>query len=243
MRYGVLSDIHGNLEALRAVLRELSGVDAYLCLGDLVGYGPNPNECVETVRALGSVHCVVGNHDLAAIGKYATDWFNFYAREAIMWTQEELSEPNRAFLASLPTKTTVPGAVVVHGSLPDPMEYLVGEAEARSTFEAMTEPLCLVGHTHVAEYYWRENYSGEIGHALLTKGGRIELQLGRRYIVNPGGVGQPRDGNPRASYAVWDTSQEVVEVRRVNYPLNLTQRRMKQLGLPSALAERLGVGK
>jgi len=243
MRYGIISDIHGNLEALRATLRELAGVEAYLCLGDIVGYGPNPNECVEAVRALPGLSCVVGNHDLAAIGKYSTELFNFYAREAIMWTEEALSEANKLFLASLPTKSTAPGVILTHGSLPDPMEYLVSEAEARGTFEVMSEPLCLVGHTHVAEYYALENYSGRIVHELLPKGGRLEMELGWRYIVNPGGVGQPRDGNPRASYGRYDTQSRLVEIRRVVYPLGVTQRKMREAGLPNMLATRLASGR
>lgn len=243
MRYGIISDIHGNLEALRACLRELGGVDAMLCLGDIVGYGPNPNECVEAIRALPNLHCVVGNHDLAAIGKYETDWFNFYAREAIMWTQEELGDANAHFLASLPAKVTLPGVILAHGSLPDPMEYLMSETEARGTFEAMSERLCLVGHTHVAECYWQETHSGAIGHESLVEGGTVELMLGRRYIVNPGGVGQPRDGNPHASCGLYDVEADTVEVRRVAYPLGMTQRKMKQAGLPAMLASRLAAGR
>jgi len=243
MRYGIISDIHGNLEALRATLRELTEVDVILCLGDIVGYGPNPNECVEAIRSLPRLHCVVGNHDLAAIGKYETDWFNFYAREAIMWTQEELSEANRLFLASLPAKATVPGVILVHGSLPDPMEYLLSETEARGTFEAMTDRLCLVGHTHVAEYYWRDNHTGKIGHQALPKGGRMELELGRRYIVNSGGVGQPRDGNPQAAFALYEVDQEYVQLRRVAYPVATTQRKMREAGLPPMLASRLAAGR
>jgi len=243
MRYLILADVHANLEALEAVLAHARRVDAALCLGDLVGYGPDPNACVERIRALPKLTCVAGNHDLAAVGAYDISWFNSYAREAVLWTQKQLTAENRDFLAKLPLLQTVEGCTLVHGSLPEPMEYLLSAWEARATFQEMTTPLCLVGHTHVAEFYFQGDDAIMPQQRSLLHGGKIELEAGIRCIVNPGSIGQPRDGNPMAAYAVYDSKRRTVAVRRVPYSIPAVQEKMRAANLPAMLSERLAYGR
>ena len=243
MRFGIISDIHANLEALESVLTELKGVDAYLCLGDIVGYGPNPNECVERIAALPNLSCVIGNHDQAALQEYDLEWFNAYARDAIVWTQQQLTPESKRFLRKLKPHLQVEELTLVHGSLPDPMEYITSAWEARFTFELMQTPLCMVGHTHVAEYYRLEAGRIQPEQVSLLNGGEIALEEGSRYIVNIGGVGQPRDGNPRAGFGIYDREQHRITVRRVEYPIEATQSKMEDAGLPQLLIQRLAVGR
>lgn len=243
MVYGLISDVHGNLEALHSVLAALSRVERLLCLGDIVGYGPNPGECLDALRERPDFTCVAGNHDLAAAGRYDLDLFNPAARAAILWTQEALSAGQRSYLASLPMTAQASGALLVHGSLPEPMEYITGCREARRCFEATDAALCLVGHTHVAEHYRLRPGTRFCEQVSLWSGGLISLQEGLRQIVNVGAVGQPRDGNPQASFGVWDTEAGAIEVRRVAYDVEAVQAKMRQAGLPRALAERLAWGR
>jgi len=243
MTYGLISDIHGNLEALEAVLSELEGVEGFLCLGDIVGYGADPRACLERVRGLRNLTCIAGNHDLAGIGRYDLNWFNPLARAAIEWTSQQLATEERSYLASLPLTVEVEEAIAVHGSLPEPMEYITTPQEARECFDAMSGPLVFVGHTHMAEYYrvLRETRSPE--QVSLFSGGRISLEPQVRYVVNPGAIGQPRDGNPAASFGVWDPSAHAVETRRASYDIERAQEKMRRAGLPEYLIARLAVGR
>lgn len=243
MRYAVLSDIHANLEALDAVLGDLGQVDATLCLGDLVGYGPDPNACIERVRALPDLACVAGNHDLAALGRYDVSWFNLHAREAVLWSGEQLNDDNRDFLDGLPLTQAVGPFTLVHGSLPEPMDYLLSQWEARLTFEQMTTPVCLVGHTHIAEFYYQPDGTSIPEHRSLINGGKVKLEDGMRYIVNCGGIGQPRDGNPLAAYGLYDSRRRTITVRRVEYDIAAVQRKMRQADLPPLLIDRLTYGR
>lgn len=242
MIYGLISDVHANLEACEAVLADLSGVDAYLCLGDLVGYGPDPGACLERVRRLPGLVCVVGNHDLAAAGKYDLNWFNPHARAAIEWTERQLTGEQKSYLAALPLTAEAGRALLVHGSLPDPMEYLATVQDALNCFDAMPGTLCFLGHTHLAECFRRRGSSLFCDHVPLHSGGEIALESALRYLVNPGSVGQPRDGNPDASYGLWDTEARTIEIRRVPYDIAAVQRKMRQAGLPQYLADRLSRG-
>ncbi len=242
MIYGLISDIHSNLEALDAVLAGLAGVEAFLCLGDIVGYGPDPVACLARVRTLPSLECIVGNHDLAAIGQYDLEWFNPYARAAVEWTAAQLSADEREYLGALPLRREVAGAVLVHGSLPEPMEYVTSPQEALDCFDAFGGSLCFVGHTHITEFYRRrggEPHCDQIG---LSGGGRIRLEREWRYLINPGSVGQPRDGNPEASFGIYDSRAQTVELRRVGYDIAAVQRKMQAAGLPQYLIERLPRG-
>jgi len=243
MRFGVIADIHGNLDALMAVLADMGTVDRVLCLGDLVGYGPEPNECCARIRQLPGLVCVVGNHDLAAIGRVETESFNPWARAAIEWTARTLAPEHATFLAGLPLTAQVNGITLVHGLLPEPMDYLLSAADAGRMFDAMTTPVGLVGHTHLAEYFLREPNGTECRHIPLWEGGEVMFREGCRYIVNCGGVGQPRDGNPKASYGVVDSDLGGIFVRRVGYPIERVQAKMLAAALPEPLARRLSVGR
>ncbi len=243
MTYGLISDVHANLEALEAALKELEGVDGFLCMGDLVGYGADPVACVERVRTLPRLICVAGNHDLAAIGSYDLAWFNPFARAAIAWTADQLSPEQKSYLASLPLTAHADGAVIVHGSLPDEMDYITAPDEARLCFDAMPGDLALIGHTHVAEYYRTRRGSRFPEQVALFSGGAIEFRDGVRYIANPGAIGQPRDGNPTASFGLWRVEDRLIEIRRVPYDIEAAQAKMRKAGMPDYLAERLSVGR
>jgi diadenosine tetraphosphatase ApaH/serine/threonine PP2A family protein phosphatase len=243
MIYGLVSDIHGNLESLETVLAALPRIDGLLCLGDIVGYGPDPAACLERLREQPGLLAVVGNHDLAACGRYDQDWFNPYAREAIIWTAEQLSAEQKQYLASLPMTLEVAGATLVHGSLPEPMDYITGPREALGCFDALSDSLCFVGHTHVAELYRLRRHTRFCDQVSLWSGGRVVLDPDLRYIINVGAVGQPRDGNPDASFGVWDTEARVVEVTRVAYDIAAVQRKMRAARLPGYLVQRLADGR
>jgi diadenosine tetraphosphatase ApaH/serine/threonine PP2A family protein phosphatase len=249
VQYGIISDIHGNLEALEAVLSRLNDADGVFCLGDVVGYGPNPNECIERVTSLPGLVCVAGNHDLAAIGRYDHDWFNSHARAAIRWTQERLTDGSRRFLEGLPLTARVDDATLVHGALPEPMDYVTGPVEALATFQAMETPICFIGHTHVAEYYCLKRAAdspttlARLEHRELTGGGEINIEPESRYLINCGGVGQPRDGNPLAAFGIYDSQARLATMRRTPYPVEKVQAKMAEAGLPLLLIERLSYGR
>jgi len=243
VRYGIFSDVHSNLEALEAVLAAMGEVDAYLCAGDLVGYGPNPNECVERIRGLPNLTTVVGNHDQAAAAGEGLEWFNAHALAAVLWTQKALTPESRDFLASLPERAMVEDVTLVHGSLPDPMDYITSPYEAQPTFDLMTTPICLIGHSHIAEYYRAREDSRFAAQVDLFNGGEIDIEPGYRYIINVGGVGQPRDGNPRAAFGSYDTDRRLVTAARVDYPIAQTQAKMEAAGLPPLLIHRSEAGR
>jgi diadenosine tetraphosphatase ApaH/serine/threonine PP2A family protein phosphatase len=242
MTYGLISDIHGNLEALDAVLGELRGAEAFLCMGDIVGYGADPGACMDRVRELPNLICVAGNHDLAAVGKYDLGWFNPFAGAAIVWTADQLSEGHKSFLTSLPMKAHVERALLVHGSLPNEMEYITSIREAKDCFDAMPGDLTFIGHTHITEYYRVRATARFPEQVPLRSGGTIETSGDDRHIVNPGAIGQPRDGNADASYGIWDPDSSTVEVRRVCYDIAAAQAKMRAARLPDALSERLSAG-
>jgi len=251
MRYAVLSDVHGNLEALAAVLDALAPerVDRYLCLGDVVGYGAEPGACLARLEACGAV-IVGGNHDLACVGKFDLDWFNETARAAVLWTRDRLSFAELDALRRLPLTAIVEPCTLVHGTLrhPERFEYLVEAGQAIDTLAACRTLMCLVGHTHlpfVLEYDRRERRITR----LLTRAGELAQVAftddpdAMRYLVNPGSVGQPRDGDPRASCAVIDTGRHEVSIRRIPYDVAAAQQKIRQAGLPGFLADRLAVGR
>lgn len=242
MRFGILSDIHSNLDALTAVIRELDGLgmDKLVCLGDIVGYGPSPNECCDLLRARDCV-AIAGNHDEAAISSDEADSFNALARTAIAWTRGELSEANRAYLAHLPREHRFDSFVIVHGAPTFHFEYIQSVVDAQAAFERVQAPVTFIGHTHVAEVYFQDE-QGRTFHQKLSGGGRIKVTPRYRYIVNPGSVGQPRDRNPQASFAYFDDTAEVIEVRRVTYDVMRVRERMEHAKLPPQLAERLSLG-
>jgi diadenosine tetraphosphatase ApaH/serine/threonine PP2A family protein phosphatase len=240
MRVAVISDVHANYHALRAVFDEIdvSRVDAVWCLGDTVGYGPRPNECCDTVAERADV-CLVGNHDLVVLGELAVSDFNDEAAAAAVWTSEVLTAEARGFLTSLRPLAHVDGADLYHASARDPVwEYVLSEEAAHATFELSQSPVVLVGHSHVALALVLEE--GEMAGGLAPAG--TDVQLRSRALLNPGSVGQPRDGDPRAAWLLLDLDARFATFHRVAYPVEKTQAEMRERGLPRALAARLERG-
>ena len=242
MRTLIVSDIHSNLEALEAVLAdadERGGFDRIWCLGDMVGYGPDPSACLARLREFDLV-AVAGNHDYAAAAVIDASDFNGAAHTAIRWTAQQLNPEDKNFLAGLPLVSRQSPFTLVHGTLRDPIvEYLLHPSQAAATLELLDTPYCLVGHSHYP-FICREN-GGTPRFFPLPEGGRAPLDA-ERCIVNPGSVGQPRDRDTRASYAVFDSDGPAVEHYRVEYDIPATQAKMRREGLPQYLIDRLDHG-
>ena len=242
MRALILSDIHSNLEALQAVLQDATargGFDELWCLGDMVGYGPDPERCLDLLR---QHHCVAvaGNHDLAAVGMLSTEDFNSNARFAARWTAQQLAEKHIGFLSSLPEVVRRGDFTLVHGSLRMPvLEYLISAEAALGTFRLLESPYCLVGHTHIP-FICREA-GGECSFEPFSEDEPVRLGS-ERLIINPGGVGQPRDGDPRPSYAIYDAHTATMQRHRVTYEIAATQEKTRREGLPEPLIVRLDQG-
>jgi predicted phosphodiesterase len=240
MRLAVLSDIHANLAALQAVRDDLPEVDEVWVLGDIVGYGPQPNEVIAALQELGA-RSVMGNHDGAAIGTVDVSWFNPDAARAIGWTSQAIDENARAYLGSLPEVRREGELTAVHGSPRDPTwEYITGPDVASANLASFDTRICLHGHTHVPIVFRADEGSVEMVSA--TPGAPITISAGR-LLLNPGSVGQPRDGDPASSYVVIDTEAGSAEFRRVSYDVDRTQRLMRDAGLPPRLVERLRYGR
>jgi diadenosine tetraphosphatase ApaH/serine/threonine PP2A family protein phosphatase len=241
MRVAVISDVHANRHALDAVLKALEAErpDAVWCLGDTVGYGPQPNECCDIVRDRADL-CLVGNHDLVALGALSVNDFNDEAAAAAVWTTDVLTEPSRDFLAALEPAAEADGAGLYHASARDPVwEYILTEEAARATFDLDRAALILVGHSHVA-LALRTQSDGRIVGGLAPGGSEVELD--GRWLLNPGSVGQPRDGDPRAAWLLLDLERRRAWFRREEYPVDRTQAEMRERGLPPLLAARLERG-
>jgi diadenosine tetraphosphatase ApaH/serine/threonine PP2A family protein phosphatase len=240
MRLALLSDIHGNLEALGAVVGEgrARGVDAWVCLGDIVGYGANPQACLHAVQEL-TDEVVLGNHDAAAIGQTDLANFNPHARRAAEWTAEQLGESERRYLASLPFVLQRDDAFFVHAEPHQPSRwgYVHDRAEAKKALDAIEQRFCFVGHSH-CPFVCIERDGGV---ELLPKGPQ-PIQPRSRYLANIGSVGQPRDGDAQACFALWDQAAETLELVRCPYDITTTQHKIITAGLPPALAERLALG-
>ncbi len=241
MKIGIIADIHSNLEALNVVLERVKKSDKIICLGDIVGYGPNPNECVKIIRDL-KIPTIAGNHDKAAIGEMETTWFNRSARDAIIWTREELTKENLEYLKSLPLTLEFEDFEIVHGSLREPLEeYITSNMEAIPNFEKMKKPLCFIGHSHVPLCIVEKENKKYDGWQ-LGDGDVVKLKGFKKAIVNVGGVGQPRDGDSRASYGIYNNESKEVSIYRVPYNIERVQEKMKEKGLPEPLIERLRYG-
>ena len=248
MRYLIISDIHGNLEALDAVIGAMKplGYDKVLVLGDLVGYGADPNAVIDRVRELEPFKIIRGNHDKVAAGLEDGESFNIVARSAVQWTHDTLTPGNRDYLLSLP-----PGPLEVderveicHGSPFDEDAYVFDELDGLRAFESSTRQLCLFGHTHVAVAFRRTADRLDV---LAGPGDTHELKIvfepGALYLINAGSVGQPRDGDPRAGTAIVDAKAGHIELFRVMYPIEEAQRKIRMAGLPDVLAKRLALGR
>ncbi|MGH3088582.1 MAG: metallophosphoesterase family protein [Rubrobacteraceae bacterium] len=249
--YAVISDIHGNLEALEAVLEDLpEGVERVYCLGDVIGYGASPNECCDLVREA-DMPAISGNHDLA-VTDLSTDlnWFNPVAAAAVLWTRERLSEENAKFLRERPRMMQTRDALFVHGSVRDPDEYIINRASAQKNLAILKKeydgvPVCFFGHTHV------KAVAPAPADGSLEGDQALDLSNGGPYLLNPGSVGQPRDGDTFASYVLVEPAERangrvpgpLVAYRFVEYDIEKAQAKIKEAGLPSMLAERLAAGR
>jgi predicted phosphodiesterase len=241
MRILVISDIHANLTALETVITEAGKYDSVWCLGDLVGYGPDPNECIARVRQLPGIQCIIGNHDMAALHQLDSDSFNPEARTSILWTQKSLSESSKIFLQHLPEKIELAEVTLSHGSPRHPVwEYLLDTRTATINFDFFETPLCFVGHTHLPVIYTLNNsYHGA---SLTIPEANKTIPLPRRAIMNPGSVGQPRDRDPRAAFVIYDSNLGTWEYQRVSYDIQSVQERMRKAGLPDRHIQRLAAG-
>jgi predicted phosphodiesterase len=250
MRFLILSDAHANRFGLEAVLTDAKGqYDQALCLGDVVGYGAHPNECCELLRTV-KAWCLRGNHDAAAIGQLDITDFNSIAAAAMRWTRRRLSVENISWLESLKSSLDREehGFQAVHGSIRDPLEeYILDSDTAEESLVLLQRPLCFYGHTHIAEFYSnagrakdQENSQPQTG--AFLRGGQLQLEAQKRYVVNPGSCGQPRDGNPQARYALFDSVSRHVEVRALDYPWQLARAAIIDAELPRELGDRLLLG-
>jgi len=245
MRIAILGDIHGNLDALEAVVEDVSrfNVDTWAQVGDIVGYGAEPSACIKAVRDLGCVTCM-GNHDAAALGRLDTSYFNDVARAAVQWTAQQLSSEDRAFLNALELVEQKDGFTLVHGTLhlPHQFGYVSSVAEALESLGHQETPLCFIGHSHVPAMYLQREESPRDIHVLPHSEAEASYQGYQRLLMNVGSVGQPRDQDPRAAYGFVDTDLQTASIRRVDYDIGSAQRKIRAAGLPEMLADRLSLG-
>ncbi|MCJ7676347.1 MAG: metallophosphatase family protein [Anaerolineales bacterium] len=238
MRVLVLSDIHANLTALNRVLEDAGSFDAVWCLGDLVGYGPDPNECIDRVQQLPKLTCLIGNHDLAALGSIPLHRFNADASASVAWTRGQLTDASSAYLASLKAKTLMPPFTLAHGSpRQEVWEYILDHHGADRNFDILETDYCLIGHSHLPLGFVR--FPGESYCLPVQLPVGVPLGLTPRMILNPGSVGQPRDLDPRSAYSLLDTEALTWEPRRVAYAVADVQERILEAGLPERQAIRL----
>lgn len=243
MRYAVISDVHSNIEAFNVVLFELEkeSPDQILFIGDVIGYGPDPNECIKKIKEVAYI-VLIGNHDHAAIGLTDISSFNPYAREAIEWTIDRLTEDEKLYLSQLPItdKITKDDIFLVHSTpkRPEEWDYIFTFEDALENFRYFTQKICFIGHSHVPVVIEMDKHG-----TLEILRDEVKIKDGFRYIINVGSVGQPRDGNPDAAYVIYDTNKSTLWIKRVSYNYHKTQRKMRDEGLPDYLINRLAVGR
>jgi diadenosine tetraphosphatase ApaH/serine/threonine PP2A family protein phosphatase len=240
VRYAILSDIHGNLDALQAVLADAGPLtDGVICLGDVVGYGPEPEPCLELMGER-AVALVGGNHEHGAAGLLDLDWFNPHARAALQWTRARLNDDHRRYLAGLPLVAELGDATLVHASpvAPEDWDYLISADDGFGAFPGFRTRLCFVGHSHRPAVWSLGSWGPEFRPGALD----VAIDAGRRYIINVGSVGQPRDRDARAAYAIWDVEARRIVGRRVAYDVAAVRGKIARAGLPRFLADRLALG-
>ena len=241
MNLAIISDIHGNLEALQAVSDFLKGeeINDVVCLGDIVGYGANPNECIDLLKNI-TDQIIAGNHDWGAVGLTDTSFFNQVAKAAIEWTAKNITDDSREFLQQLPLTRERNDLLFVHGtpSSPEQWDYLFRTADAQREFQGFTQQACFIGHSHTPLMFAR-NQKGMVFQVNYSEQ-RIEDE--RRYIINVGSVGQPRDLDPAAAVGIYDMSRKHFSLRRIPYNISAAQEKILKAGLPAMLAERIGIG-
>ncbi len=240
MKYAIIADIHANLEALEVVLEDIKGQKCthYACLGDVVGYNANPKECLDIIRGMG-IPCVKGNHDEMCSGEIDLEGFNPHAAQAVMWTRSQLTEDDRQWLKDLKYFRLVANFSIVHATLDAPQRwgYVHEKLQAAASFTYQNTSVCFFGHTHVPLAFIRDT---------MVRGGtysKFKVEPGRKYFVNVGSVGQPRDNNPKAGYVVYDLNEGTIELRRLDYDIAKAQAKIRAAGLPDRLADRLAVGR
>ncbi|MGD0412387.1 MAG: metallophosphoesterase family protein [Verrucomicrobiota bacterium] len=240
MKYAIIADIHANLEAFQVVLQDIEKQKCthVACLGDVVGYNANPKECLDTVRAM-NMPCVKGNHDEFCASDTPLEGFSPHAAEAGNWTRGKLTEEDRQWLRDLKFLKLVSNFTIVHATLDGPQRwgYVFDKLAAAASFTYQNTPVCFFGHTHVPVAFIRDS---------VVRGGtysKFHVEPGRKYFVNVGAVGQPRDGNPRAAYVIYDMDEGSIELRRLEYDIAAAQKKIIAAGLPARLAERLAMGK
>jgi len=238
----VISDVHANLTALEAVLADAGKVDEVWCLGDIAGYGPDPNECIERIQALPNLTCMMGNHDYGAIGNMALETFNVDAKKALLWQRDILTDSSKKFLFTLSKEPRVCGSVtLVHGSPRDPIwEYVMNTLVARINLAYFETLWCFLGHSHFQAVFQYHAETDDVSIEVPRPAERYELK--ERALLNPGSVGQPRDRDPRAAYAIFLPMEKAWEPRRVEYDIKSVQKRILDVGLPPRHAERLAGG-
>ena len=236
MRIAILSDIHGNLEALTTNINYIEDdkIDEIYCLGDIVGYGSNPNECIENIDEK-CKKVVIGNHDHAVLGLTSTEYFNDFAKISTFWTRNILTEQNRDYLASLEFTHIENDILLVHSTPSDPMmwHYILSEIDARQELNHFEQQVCFIGHSHFPIVFHSNGFSRK---------SKLTLEQDVRYIVNVGSVGQPRDGNPKTCFCIYDDESKEVEYIRLNYDIEKTKEKIIRAGLPVFLADRLTKG-
>lgn len=245
MRFGIFTDVHSNLEALDAVLAHFKKerIQSFICLGDLVGYGPNPNECIQRVLSLKKVQVIAGNHDYAVVGLKELTWFNDLASRSLVWTKRHLTEENRNYLMRLPRLIDHSLFTLAHGSPRDPIdEYLLTPRQYLDNVEYFKTAVCFIGHTHLPCVFYADSL-GIIQHKPLSDGEVFKIDSLGHTIVNAGSVGQPRDGDNRASCAIYDSESKEVTMIRCSYDIEAVQQKMRHASLPLYLIERLSYGR
>jgi len=240
MKFAIIADIHGNLDAFQVVLEDAKKqqVTHYACLGDVVGYNANPKECLDIVRAM-NMPCVKGNHDEYCSSEEHLEGFNPAAAEAVNWTRTQLSEDDRQWLRDLKYTRMVTNFTIVHATLDGPQRwgYVFDKLAAAASFTYQNTSVCFFGHTHVPVAFMKDS---------VVRGGtysKFKTEPGKKYFVNVGAVGQPRDNNPKAAYVLYDTVDGTIEIRRLDYDIAAAQKKILAAGLPERLAERLAYGR
>jgi predicted phosphodiesterase len=240
MKFAIIADIHGNWEAFQVVLDDIQKQKCthYACLGDVVGYNANPKECLDLVRKM-NIPCVKGNHDEYCSSEQALEGFNPHAAEAVNWTRKQLTEDDRKWLRDLKYVRMVTNFTLVHATLDGPQRwgYVFDKLAAAASFPYQNTQLCFFGHTHVPVAFVRDS---------MVRGGtysKFKIEPGKKYFINVGAIGQPRDGNPKAAYVIYDADIATIELRRLEYDIPKAQKKILDAGLPPRLAERLAFGK
>jgi predicted phosphodiesterase len=240
MKFAIIADIHANLEAFEVVLEDIKSQNCthVACLGDVVGYNANPKECLDIVRSM-NIPCVKGNHDEYCSSEEHLEGFNPAAAEAVNWTRKQLTEEDRQWLRDLRYTRMVTSFTIVHATLDGPQRwgYVFDKLAAAASFTYQNTAICFFGHTHVPVAFMRDS---------MVRGGtysKFKAEPGKKYFVNVGAVGQPRDGNPKAAYVVYDVYESTIELRRLDYDIPKAQAKIRAAGLPERLAERLDYGK